>query len=71
MVIKIIINRINNKIDQYLDNNELMDLSEYYIKKEIVFNDFYSMCKKIIHYILYYKIYISIIIILYLIYIHV
>ena len=72
MVVKIIINRVNQNIvnqniEESLNINELLDVSEYYTKNKVIFNDLYTIFMKIINYILYYKLYISLFIIIILI----
>jgi hypothetical protein len=67
MVIKIIIKKINKNIDGSLDSNyinDIFDNSEFYRKDTIKFINLYEILKNIINFILYYKIIISLFIII-------
>jgi len=64
MVIKIIIKKINKNIDEAIGNTDIYDNSEFYRKDTIKFINLYEILKNIINFILYYKIIISLFIII-------
>ena len=64
MVIKIIIKKINKTIDEAVGITDIFNNSEFYRKDTIKFINLYEIFKKIINFILYYKIVISLFIII-------
>jgi hypothetical protein len=64
MVIKIIIKRINKNIDEAIGITDIYENSELHQKNSIKFINLYEILKNIINFILYYKIIISLFIII-------